>query len=53
VYAVQEGDTVWTIVNDIYGNVERLDEFIAHNRDVLPSPDALVPGMELKILPIR
>ncbi len=53
VYAVQEGDTVWTIVNDIYGNVERLDEFIAHNRDVLPSPDALVPGMELKTLPIR
>ena len=53
VYEVQEGDTLWTIVADIYGDVARMDEFIAYNREVLPSPDALVPGMELKVLPIR
>ena len=53
VYEVQEGDTLWTIVADIYGDVTRMDDFIAYNRDVLPSPDALVPGMELKVLPIR
>jgi hypothetical protein len=53
IYVVQEGDTMWTIVNDIYGGVDRLDEFIAHNADVLAAPDALVPGMTLKVLPIR
>ena len=53
VYVVQEGDTLWTIVAAIYGDVTRMDAFIAYNRDVLPSPDALVPGMELKVLPIR
>jgi nucleoid-associated protein YgaU len=52
-YIVQEGDTLWSIVFNIYGNVDRLDEFAALNRDVLPSPDALAPGMELQVLPIQ
>lgn len=52
-YIVQEGDTLWSIVFNIYGNVDRLDEFAAYNRAVLPSPDALAPGMELRVLPIQ
>src|SRR5690606_24817020 len=52
-YVVQEGDTLWSIVYIIYGNVDRLDEFAAHNRDVLPSPDAIAPGMVLKVLPLQ
>jgi len=52
-YIVQEGDTLWSIVYNIYGAVDRLDEFAAYNRDVLPSPDAIKPGMELKVLPIQ
>lgn len=52
-YIVQRGDTLWSIVFNIYGNVDRLDEFAALNRDVLPSPDALAPGMELRVLPIQ
>ncbi len=52
-YVVQPGDTLWTIVANIYGDVERLDEFYAYNRDRLPSPDALVPGMELRVMPLR
>jgi nucleoid-associated protein YgaU len=52
-YIVQDGDTLWSIVFNIYGNVDRLDEFAAYNRAVLPSPDALAPGMELRVLPIQ
>jgi nucleoid-associated protein YgaU len=52
-YTVQVGDTLWSIVYNIYGDVERLDEFAAHNRDVLPAPDALAPGIELKVLPVQ
>ena len=52
-YIVQDGDTLWSIVFSIYGNVDRLDEFAAYNRGVLPSPDALAPGMELKTLPVQ
>lgn len=52
-YTVQEGDTLWTIVSNIYGNVDRLDEFYRYNLDVLPGQDALAPGMELKVLPIQ
>jgi hypothetical protein len=52
-YTVQEGDTLWSIVYDIYGNdVARVDELFALNQDVLPSPDALRPGMELKVPPV-
>lgn len=52
-YTVQEGDTLWSIVFNIYGNIDRLDEFYRYNLDVLPGQDALAPGMELKVLPIR
>jgi hypothetical protein len=52
-YTVQEGDTLWSIVYNIYGNVDRLDEFAVYNQDVLPSPDSLAPGVELKVLPVQ
>jgi hypothetical protein len=48
-YTVQEGDTLWNIVYNIYGNVDRVEEFIAYNVDVLPSPDALTVGTVLKV----
>ncbi|MEX1020040.1 MAG: LysM peptidoglycan-binding domain-containing protein [Litorilinea sp.] len=49
VYTVQSGDTLWMVVYNIYGDVTRLDEVAAANRDILPSPEALQPGMELRI----
>jgi nucleoid-associated protein YgaU len=52
-YVVQEGDTLWSIVYNIYGDVERLDEFAAYNRSVLPAPDALAQGIVLQVLPIQ
>lgn len=52
-YVVQEGDTLWSIVYNIYGDVERLDEFAAYNRSVLPAPDALAQGVVLQVLPVQ
>jgi nucleoid-associated protein YgaU len=52
-YVVEVGDTLWSIVFNIYGNVDRLDEFADYNRGVLPSPDAIAPGMVLQVLPVQ
>ena len=52
-YTVQPGDTLWSIVYNIYGDVDRLHEFYQYNADVLPSADALSVGMELKVLPVN
>lgn len=52
-YVVQEGDTLWSVVYNIYGNVERLNAFYEANSDQLASPEALAPGMELAVPPVR
>ncbi len=51
-YTVQEGDTLWSIVYDIYGDVERLEEFSAANLDVAPQPGLLRVGDVLKVPPV-
>lgn len=53
VYVVQEGETLWSIVYDIYGNADRMQDLIDLNRDVMPSPELLSPGTELKIPPVQ
>jgi nucleoid-associated protein YgaU len=50
-YIVQPGDTLWSIVYDIYGNVDNVEEFYLANLDVAPSPDAIRVGDELRIPP--
>ena len=52
-YTVREGDTLWSIVYNIYGDVERMDEFYDFNTDVLPSRDAINVGMILKVPPLE
>jgi nucleoid-associated protein YgaU len=52
-YTVQEGDTLWSIVYDIYGDVERLEEFSAANLDVVPQPGLLRVGDVLKVPPVE
>jgi nucleoid-associated protein YgaU len=52
-YTVQPGDTLWSIVYDIYGNVDNVEEFYLANLDVAPSPDALRVGDELRIPPVQ
>jgi hypothetical protein len=54
VYIVREGDTLWSIAYDIFGDdAARIEELFALNRDLLPSADALRPGMELQVPPVR
>jgi nucleoid-associated protein YgaU len=52
-YTVREGDNLWTIVYNIYGDVDRVEEFYLYNIDVAPSPDALTVGEELRVPPIE
>ena len=52
-YTVQEGDTIWTIVADIYGDASRLEEFTAANLDVAPEPSLLRVGDVLEVPPIE
>jgi len=52
-YTVQPGDTLWSIVYDIYGDPNRVEEFYRANLDIAPSPDALRVGDELRVPPIN
>ena len=52
-YTVQDGDTLWTIVYNIYGDVDRIEEFFLYNIDVAPSPEALTVGDELRVPPLE
>ena len=52
-YTVQPGDTLWSIVYDIYGDVDRMEEFSQANIDQVPSPDAIRVGDELRVPPLE
>jgi nucleoid-associated protein YgaU len=52
-YTVQEGETLWSIVYDVYGNAEQMQDLIDLNRDVMPSPELLSPGTVLQIPPLQ
>ncbi len=52
-YTVQAGDTLWDIAYRLYGDVEKIPVLLDANRDLLPSPEALGVGMELKVPPIE
>ena len=48
-YIVQPGDTLWDIAYQLYGDVRKIPVLLDANRDLLPSPESLSVGMELKI----
>jgi nucleoid-associated protein YgaU len=48
-YTVQSGDTLWKIAEEQLGNGGRYKEIFEANRDLLDSPDHILPGQELKI----
>lgn len=52
-YLVQPGDTLWDITYQLYGDVSKIPLLLDANRDILPAPEALNVGMELKIPPIE
>lgn len=48
-YIVQSGDTLWKIADEQLGDGNRYTEIFEANRDVLESPDHILPGQELKV----
>jgi nucleoid-associated protein YgaU len=48
-YVVQKGDTLGEIAQRTLGSARRADELFKANKAVLKSPDALMPGMRLRI----
>ena len=52
-YIVVAGDSLWIISNKIYGDSTYMDDIFLLNRDILPSPEVLVVGSELKLPPVR
>jgi LysM repeat protein len=48
-YTVRPGDTLSGIAQRLLGGARHYDRLFAANRDVLASPDALRPGMQLRI----
>lgn len=49
-YTVQAGDSLWKIATKVVGDVNKLDEIRAMNKDALGGADRLKPGMTL-VLP--
>ena len=50
-YIVQAGDNLWTISVRVYGDTEHMNDIFRENRDVLPSPEILTVGAEIKLPP--
>ena len=48
-YTVQSGDTLWKIAEENLGDGNRYGEIYEANRDVLDSPDHILPGQDLKL----
>ena len=46
---VVKGDTLFSLAQKYYANRSKWRDIYAANRDVLPSENALRPGMQLKI----
>ncbi len=48
-YRVRRGDSLWTIARRVLGRGSRWKELYELNRDILPDPHHLKPGMVLKL----
>jgi nucleoid-associated protein YgaU len=46
---VKEGDTLWAISEQAYGNGARYTEIFAANREVIEDPDLIFPGQKIRI----
>ena len=48
-YTVQSGDTLFKIAEEAYGDGNDYQKIFEANRDLLESPDHILPGQELRI----
>jgi tetratricopeptide (TPR) repeat protein len=46
---VEQGDSLWTIADRVYGNAELYIRIFEANRDRLRDPDRIYPGMQLTL----
>ena len=49
VYNVKEGDTLFAIAKEIYGDGQRFTDLFNANRDVLTDPNKINPGQALSV----
>ncbi len=49
VYVVVQGDTLWKIAKDHYGDGARYREIFEANKPMLKDPDKIYPGLRLRI----
>jgi nucleoid-associated protein YgaU len=50
-YKVRAGDNLWIISVRVYGDTEHMNDIFRENRDILPSPEILTVGAEIKLPP--
>jgi len=48
-YAVSQGDTLWNIAEEYYGDGSKYELIYMANADVMQNPNIIFPGMVLKI----
>ena len=48
-YTLQEGDTLWTVAETLYGDGGRWEELYQANLDVIPDPSLVAPGTVISV----
>ena len=48
-YTLQEGDTLWTVAEALYGDGGRWEELYQANLDVIPDPSLVAPGTVISV----
>lgn len=50
-YEIREGDTLWAIAKNHYGDGNKYHQIFEANREVIKDPDRIFPGQKIRIPP--